>query len=98
MRLVLRRVINIWFLNWTEIPNTNTRTYSPTAAGNYYVRVFNGAGYGTSSATTINVCGITKTGKMTATEYNTMINKLGGIVTTVDKPVDDRGKIHNAPN
>ena len=33
MRLVLRRVINIWFLNGTEIPNTNSQTYSPTAAG-----------------------------------------------------------------
>ena len=87
-----------WFLNGNEIPNTNSNTFSPTAAGNYYVRVFNGTCYGTSSDITINVCGITKTGKMTATEYNTMINKLGGIVTTVDKPVDDRGKIHNVPN
>jgi hypothetical protein len=102
MRLVLRRVINSWFLNGTEIPNTNSQTYSPTAPGNYYVRVFNGACYGTSSDITINVCGITETGRMTATEYNKMINKLGevikvvgGVVTTVDKPVDDRGKIHN---
>ena len=91
-----------WFRNGTEIPNTNSKTYSPTAAGNYYVRVFNGTCYGTSSDITINECGITRTGKMTATEYNTMINKLGevikvvgGVVTTVDKPVDDRGKIHN---
>ena len=87
-----------WFRNGTEIPNTNSRTYSPTEAGNYYVRVFNGTCYGTSSDITINECGITRTGKMTATEYNNMINKLGGIVTTVDKPVDDRGKIHNVPN
>ena len=87
-----------WFRNGTEIPNTNSKTYSPTEAGNYYVRVFNGTCYGTSSDITINECGITRTGKMTATEYNTMINKLGGIVTTVDKPVDDRGKIHNVPN
>ena len=87
-----------WFRNGTEIPNTNSKTYSPTEAGNYYVRVYNGQCYGTSSDITINECGITRTGKMTATEYNTMINKLGGIVTTVDKPVDDRGKIHNVPN
>jgi hypothetical protein len=87
-----------WFLNGTEIPNTNSQTYKPTAPGNYYVRVFNGTCYGTSSDITINECGITKTGKMTATEYNTMINKLGGVVNTVDKPVDDRGKIHNVPN
>ena len=84
-----------WFRNGTEIPNTNSQTYRPTEAGNYYVRVYNGTCYGTSSDITINECGITRTGKMTATEYNTMINKLGGIVTTVDKPVDDRGKIHN---
>ena len=87
-----------WFRNGTEIPNTNSQTYRPTEAGNYYVRVYNGTCYGTSSDITINECGITRTGKMTATEYNTMINKLGGIVTTVDKPVDDRGKIHNVPN
>jgi len=87
-----------WFLNGTEIPNTNTRTFTPTAAGNYYVRVYNGTCYGTSSDITINVCGITPTGKMSATEYNIMVNKLGGVVNTVDKGVDDRGKVHNAPN
>ncbi len=59
MRLVLRRVINSWFRNGTEIPNTNSQTYSPTETGNYYVRVYNGTCYGTSSDITINVCGIT---------------------------------------
>jgi hypothetical protein len=88
-----------WFLNGSEIPNTNTRTFTPTAPGNYYVRVFNGTCYGTSSDITINVCGITPTGKMSATEYTKMVNKLGGVVNTVDKGVDDRGKIHNVvPN
>jgi hypothetical protein len=85
-----------WFLNGSEIPNTNSKTYSPTAAGNYYVRVFNGTCYGTSSDITINVCGITKSGKMSATEY--LINTLGGAVNTVNKGVDERGKIHNVPN
>jgi hypothetical protein len=82
-----------WFLNGSEISNTNSRTYSPTAAGNYYVRVFNGTCYGTSSDITINVCGITKTGKMHATEY--LINTLGGNANTANKGVDERGKIHN---
>jgi hypothetical protein len=85
-----------WFLNGNEIPNTNSNTFSPTAAGNYYVRVFNGTCYGTSSDITINVCGITQTGKMHATEY--LINTLGGAANTANKPVDDRGKIHNVPN
>ena len=85
-----------WFLNGSEIPNTNSKTYSPTAAGNYYVRVFNGTCYGTSSDITINVCGITKSGKMSATEY--LINTLGGAANTANKGVDERGKIHNVPN
>jgi hypothetical protein len=84
-----------WFLNGSEIPNTNSKTYSPTAAGNYYVRVFNGTCYGTSSDITINVCGITKSGKMSAIEY--LINTLGGAANTVNKGVDERGKIHNMP-
>ena len=82
-----------WFRNGTEIPNTNSKTYSPTEAGNYYVRVYNGTCYGTSSDITINVCGITQTGKMHPTEY--LINTLGGAANTVNKGVDDRGKIHN---
>ena len=86
-----------WFLNGSEISNTNTKTYSPKAAGNYYVRVFNGTCYGTSSDITINACGITQTGRMTATEYNYMINKLGGAANTANKGVDDRGLILNVP-
>uniref|UniRef100_UPI004047EFD8 LamG-like jellyroll fold domain-containing protein n=1 Tax=Algoriphagus sp. TaxID=1872435 RepID=UPI004047EFD8 len=85
-----------WFRNGTEIPNTNSQTYRPAEAGNYYVRVYNGTCYGTSSDITINVCGITQTGKMHATEY--MINTLGGAANTVNKGVDERGKIHNVPN
>ncbi len=96
MRLVLRRVINSWFLNGTEIPDTNSRTYSHTAAGNYYVRVFDGANYGTSSDITINVCGITATGRMSAT--TNMINTLGGAANTANKGVDERGKILDVPN
>ena len=96
MRLVLRRVINSWFLNGTEIPNTNSQTYSPTETGNYYVRVFNGTCYGNSSATTIDVCGITKTGQMSTT--TNLINTLGGAANTTNKGVDERGKIHNVPN
>ena len=87
-----------WFLNGSEILNTNTKTYSPKAAGNYYVRVFNGTCYGTSSDITINACGITQTGRMTATEYNYMINTLGGTANTANKGVDDRGLILNVPN
>ena len=87
-----------WFLNGSEIPNTNSQTYRPSAAGNYYVRVFNGTCYGTSSDITINACGITQTGRMTATEYNFMINKLGGAANTANKGVDDRGLILNVPN
>ena len=87
-----------WFLNGSEISNTNTRTYIPSAAGNYYVRVFNGTCYGTSSDITINTCGITQTGRLTATEYNNMINRLGGTANTANKGVDDRGLILNVPN
>ena len=87
-----------WFLNGSEISNTNSQTYSPKAAGNYYVRVYNGTCYGTSSDITINTCGITKTGKLTATEYSTMINTLGGTANTANKGVDDRGLILNVPN
>ncbi len=85
-----------WFLNGTEIPDTNSRTYSPTAAGNYYVRVFDGANYGTSSDITINVCGITATGRMSAT--TNLINTLGGAANTSNKGVDERGKILDVPN
>lgn len=87
-----------WFLNGSEISNTNSKTFSPKAAGNYYVRVFNGTCYGTSSDITVNACGITQTGRMTATDYNLMINKLGGAANTVNKGVDDRGLILNVPN
>ena len=87
-----------WFLNGSEISNTNTKTFSPKAAGNYYVRVFNGTCYGTSSDITINACGITQTGRMTATEYNNMINTLGGAANTANKGMDDRGLILNVPN
>jgi hypothetical protein len=82
-----------WFRNGSEIANTNSKTYKPTAAGSYYVRVFNGAGYANSSATTINVCGITKTGQMSTTTNN-MINTLGGAgaATSDNKGVDERGK------
>jgi hypothetical protein len=87
-----------WFLNGSEISNTNSKTYNPTLAGNYYVRVFNGTCYGTSSDITINTCGITQTGRMTATEYNYMINTLGGAANTANKGMDDRGLILNVPN
>jgi hypothetical protein len=87
-----------WFLNGSEISNTNSRTFNPSAAGNYYVRVFNGTCYGTSSDITINTCGITQTGRLTATEYNNMINRLGGAANTANKGIDDRGLILNVPN
>ena len=87
-----------WFLNGSEISNTNSRTFNPSAAGNYYVRVYNGQCYGTSSDITINTCGITQTGKLTATEYNNMISTLGGAANTANKGVDDRGLILNVPN
>ncbi len=87
-----------WFLNGSEISNTNSKTFSPKAAGNYYVRVFNGTCYGTSSDITINACGITQTGRMTATEYNNMISTLGGAANTANKGMDDRGLILNVPN
>ena len=81
-----------WFKDGTEISNTNSQTYKPTTAGSYYVRVFNGAGYGNSSATTIDVCGITKTGQMSTT--TNLINTLGGAATPPLK-LDERGKINN---
>lgn len=87
-----------WFLNGSEISNTNTQTFNPSAAGNYYVRVYNGTCYGTSSDITINTCGISQTGKVSATEYNNMINTLGGAANTANKGVDDRGLILNVPN
>ncbi len=87
-----------WFLNGSEISNTNSQTYNPSSAGNYYVRVYNGTCYGTSSDITINTCGITQTGKVSATEYSNMINKLGGAANTANKGVDDRGLILNVPN
>ena len=87
-----------WFLNGSEISNTNSKTFNPSAAGNYYVRVYNGTCYGTSSDITINTCGITQTGKLTATEYSNMINTLGGTANTANKGVDDRGLILNVPN
>lgn len=86
-----------WFLNGTEIPNTNTRTFTPTVAGNYYVRVFDGTCYGNSSDITVNTCGITKTGQISSSTAS-MINTLGGPATPTVKGVDDRGKIHNVPN
>jgi hypothetical protein len=85
-----------WFLNGAELSNSNTQTYNPKTAGNYYVRVYNGQCYGTSSDITINECGITQTGKMSATTY--MINTLGGAANTANKGMDDRGLILNVPN
>jgi len=85
-----------WFLNGSEIANTNSQTYSPKAAGNYYVRVYNGQCYGTSSDITINVCGVTKTGQMSPTTY--LINRLGGGASTTLKGVDANGLILNVPN
>jgi hypothetical protein len=87
-----------WFLNGSEISNTNSRTFNPSAAGNYYVRVFNGTCFGTSSDITINTCGISRTGKLSATEYSSMINTLGGTANTANKGMDDRGLILNVPN
>ena len=87
-----------WFLNGAEISNINSRTFSPSAAGNYYVRVFNGTCYGTSSDITINTCGISRTGKLSATDYPSMINTLGGTANTANKGMDDRGLILNVPN
>jgi hypothetical protein len=87
-----------WFLNGSEISNTNSRTFNPSAAGNYYVRVYNGTCYGTSSDITINTCGISRTGKLSATEYSSMINTLGGTANTANKGMDDRGLILNVPN
>ena len=86
-----------WFLNGSEISNTNSQTYTPVAAGNYYVRVFNGTCYGTSSDITINTCGITQTGQMSATT-SSLINTLGGAANTTNKAVDERGLILNVPN
>ena len=86
-----------WFLNGSEISNTNSQTYKPTAAGNYYVRVFNGSSYGNSSAVTINVCGISQTGQMSTTT-NSLINTLGGAANTESKGMDQRGLILNVPN
>ena len=86
-----------WFLNGSEISNTNSQTYSPSAAGNYYVRVFNGTCFGTSSDITINACGVTQTGQMSATTTS-LINTLGGAANTTNKGVDERGKIHDLPN
>jgi hypothetical protein len=60
--------------------------------------VFNGTCYGTSSDITINVCGISRTGTMTATDYPSMINTLGGTANTANKGVDANGTILNVPN
>ena len=86
-----------WFLNGSEISNSNSQTYKPTAAGNYYVRVFNGSSYGNSSAVTINVCGISQTGQMSPTTTS-LINTIGGAANTDNKGMDQRGSILNVPN
>lgn len=85
-----------WSLNGSVIQDANAQNYSPTTAGNYRVKVFNGSCYGTSVITTINVCGITATGKMNTS--TSLINKLGGAANTANKGVDDRGLILNVPN
>jgi len=85
-----------WYLNGSEISNTNSRTFNPSAAGNYYVRVFNGTCYGNSSDIAINACGVTKTGAMSPTTY--LINRLGGEASTTLKGVDANGLILNVPN
>jgi hypothetical protein len=86
-----------WFLNGSEISNTNSQTYSPSAAGNYYVRVFNGSCYGTSSTTTIYTCGVTNTGEMSPS-FAPMINNVGGAASSTEKGVDANGTILNVPN
>jgi hypothetical protein len=84
-----------WFLNESEISNTNSQTYTPSAAGNYYARVFNGTCYGTTSNVTINTCGITATGRMSTSA--SLVNKLGGAANATNKGVDERGLIINVP-
>jgi len=85
-----------WSLNGSVIQGANTQNYSPTTAGNYRVKVFNGSCYGTSLTTTINVCGITATGKMSTS--TSLINKLGGAASTTVKGMDERGSGINLPN
>jgi hypothetical protein len=86
-----------WFLNGSEILNTNSQSYKPTAAGNYYVRVFNGSSFGNSSAVTINTCGVTNTGEMSPS-FAPLINNVGGAASTTEKGVDANGTILNVPN
>jgi len=85
-----------WSLNGSVIQDANAQNYSPTTAGNYRVKVFNGSCYGTSVITTINVCGITATGKMSTS--TSLINKLGGAASTTVKGMDERGSGINLPN
>ena len=85
-----------WSLNGSVIQDANAQNYSPTTAGNYRVKVFNGSCYGTSDITTINVCGITSTGKMSTS--TSLINTLGGAATTTVKGMDERGSSINLPN
>jgi hypothetical protein len=85
-----------WSLNGSVIQGANAQNYSPTTAGNYRVKVFNGSCYGTSVTTTINACGITATGKMSTS--TSLINTLGGAASTTVKGMDERGSNINLPN
>ena len=83
-----------WLKDNVAISNTNSNTYTPTAAGAYHVQVTSGSCSTTSTATTIFSCGNNAFGKMVAlTNASSIISLEGGANFGTGK--DITGKIYN---
>jgi hypothetical protein len=67
-KTTLRTTSGLSSYTWTKdnviIPGATSNTYTPTAAGDYKVIVYNGTCTASSAVTTISACGVTTDGKM----------------------------------
>ena len=83
-----------WYKDDAMISGATTNTYTPSVAGAYKVNASNGTCSTTSSATTINTCGVTSDGKMISTTFSApLVSSEGG--ANFGTTMDEVGKILN---
>lgn len=83
-----------WSKDNVAITGATSNTYKPTVAGVYKVLVSNGTCSTTSSATTINTCGVTADGKMVSVaNASSLLSSEGG--ANFGTTMDEVGKILN---